>query len=933
MADSVFAAVEGIRRGGQTTIDHLATSLVVSVLPPGLRMQWETKTEDEPLVPHIDKWISFVRQKATNASQSQKSASAPSQPPKEHKKPQKHYGKSEGKVYTNHSEPATPGNAEETTPAKSRIKPPKGNSSTAKFPCTLCSSLHFLFQCRQFQDMTVTQRREHVQSSSLCFNCLKSGHSVKDCLCSYRCRLCKKQHNTLLHTDAGAVSTTVNHVIPTSETTSESPISSQQKERLLMTSQVLLTDAVGHQIEARAMIDSGAAVSVMSSRMMSHLQLRKGDEWMTVSGVESSKNSPARPTTNVTVTSLFNPGWSTTVKVVILPRATRDLPEHPLPSLENMPHLKGLPLADPHFQTPRRVDLILDVAVMDDVMLPEKITGPPGTPSAWKTELGWGVMGKYVTDSSVSVHSPAVDTISAKEVEGMQLDRALEKFWLMEELPQGAPTFSAQETAILNQYEQTHYFSSSAGKYVVALPKRKTTLQLGESRRTALNRFLRNEQSLIKKGTWAQFQAVVQEYLTLGHAQLVTSQEMCTPVHMSYYLPMHAVFKSSSTSTKLRVVFDASCPSSSGVALNDILAAGPTLHPNLDIILIRFRKYRVALSGDVGKMYREVMLCQPDRQLHRFLWRPQPDQPVADYCMNRVTFGVTSSPYVAVQTLQQTAKDFSTPDSKASWHVKESFYVDDLLAGADSVQEAIELYKELREVLEKGGFELKKWRSSSSEVLASIPPELQELIPQQEFIDNHSASYPKTLGISWNSRDDVMAAQVQLPPEFVLTKRGIVSDTAKSFDVLGWMSPFIIRMKTLFQLLWKKKVDWDTELDEDLTAQHVQWRSELSILKNIVLPRCYFSPAASVSVQLHGFSDASEMAYDTSGLCMKMAPSPADWWWPRPGWPPSTQSVSQGWSFVGQKCYQNFWLQPDILSIFQNQMFLLGATALWPWPG
>ena len=137
------------------------------------------------------------------------------------------------------------------------------------------------------------------------------------------------------------------------------------------------------------------------------------------------------------------------------------------------------------------------------------------------------------------------------------------------------------------------------------LPKRKTTLQLGESRRTALNRFLRNEQSLIKRGNWTQFQAVVQEYLTLGHAQLVTS---CTPVQMSYYLPMHAVFKSSSTSTKLRVVFVASCPSSSGVALNDILAAGPTLHPNLDIILIRFRSYRVALSGDVAKMYREVML-------------------------------------------------------------------------------------------------------------------------------------------------------------------------------------------------------------------------------------------------------------------------------------------------------------------------------------
>ena len=95
-------------------------------------------------------------------------------------------------------------------------------------------------------------------------------------------------------------------------------------------------------------------------------------------------------------------------------------------------------------------------------------------------------------------------------------------------------------------------------------------------------------------------------------------------------------------------------------------------------------------------MYREVLLSEPDRQLHRFLWRPHPDQPVGDYCMNRVTFGVTSSPYVAVRTLQQTAADFSTPDSLASWHVHQSFYVDDLLAGADNIPDAIQLYKELR---------------------------------------------------------------------------------------------------------------------------------------------------------------------------------------------------------------------------------------------
>ena len=380
VADAVFAAVEGIRRGGQDSINYLATSLVVSVL---LRLQWETKTEDDPLFPHIDKWIKFVRQKATNASQAQKPMlSAPAYPPKENKKSPRSHVKSEGRVHLSHGEPATGG---EHTPPKPTSKQAKAAPNTYKIPCTLCSFLHPIFSCRQFQEMTVQQRKNHVQSASLCSNCLKPGHKLQDCQCSFRCRICRKEHYTLLHTDSAPVTTTVNHVVPTSAVSSESP---QQKERLLMTSQVLLTSTTGQQVEARAMLDSGAAVSVMSSRMMGHLQLKKGDEWMTVSGVESSKNSPARPTTHVTVTSLVNPGWSTTVKVVILPKAARDLPEHPLPSLEEMPHLKGLSLADQHFQKPRRVDLILDVDVMDEVLLPERIKGPAGTPLGKQNWVG-----------------------------------------------------------------------------------------------------------------------------------------------------------------------------------------------------------------------------------------------------------------------------------------------------------------------------------------------------------------------------------------------------------------------------------------------------------------------------------------------------------------------------------------------------------------
>ena len=546
---------------------------------------------------------------------------------------------------------------------------------------------------------------------------------------------------------------------------------------------------------------------------------------------------------------------------MVLPKVTINLPRHDLASLKEMPHLQNLPMADPLFYQSRRVDLILDTDVFDEVLLPRKITGPPGTPSAWDTTLGWGVMGRYTLSHSISVPTAAVNVATVEDSEGSRLDKTLERFWTMEELPKGVSILSPQETAVQKHFLETHHFSPPAGRYVVTLPKRATTLQLGESYLTAKNRFLRNEQALLRKGNWAQFQAVVQEYLTLGHAQQVTQSELCTPVANTYHLPMHAVYKSSSSSTKLRVVFDASCPTSSGLSLNNMLATGPTLHPNLDQILIKFRSYRVAVSADIGKMYREVILCKSDRQLHRFVWRAQPDQPLSTYCMNRVTFRVRSSPYVAVRALQQTAVDFSTPESIEQWHLHHSFYVDDLLAGADDITSAVQLYQSLRELLLKAGFELKKWRRSSSEVLQSIPADLQEPLPQQELVDNHASAYPKTLGIAWDSRKDVMAAQVQLPDYYVSTKRGIVSDTAKSFDILGWLAPFILRMKVLFQQLWKLKIGWDTPLDDDLAAKHQEWREQLPLLKLITLPRCYFTAGTTTSVQLHGFSDASEAAF------------------------------------------------------------------------
>ena len=160
----------------------------------------------------------------------------------------------------------------------------------------------------------------------------------------------------------------------------------------------------------------------------------------------------------------------------------------------------------------------------------------------------------------------------------------------------------------------------------------------------------------------------------------------------------------------------------------------------------------MALTSDIKGMYREILLTNPDKQYHRFVWRPSQDQPLGEYKMNRLTFGVSASPYLAVRTLQQVAEDQGQDLPLVKKHLHESFYVDDLMAGADSVAGALGLFKGLTSVLEKGGFVLRKFRSSHAAVLDGIPVELQEPMPSLDLVDLHSGSYPKALGLSWDSR-------------------------------------------------------------------------------------------------------------------------------------------------------------------------------------
>ena len=160
------------------------------------------------------------------------------------------------------------------------------------------------------------------------------------------------------------------------------------------------------------------------------------------------------------------------------------------------------------------------------------------------------------------------------------------------------------------------------------------------------------------------------------------------------------------------------------------------------------------------------------------------------------------------------------------------------------------------------GFLLRKWNSSDPRVLQQIEPELRDTRAIRHISDPE-ASYTKTLGVEWNAvSDHFRLAVAELSSQNEMTKRALVSDIARTYDVLGWFAPAIITVKILLQRLWEERVQWDDTVPTEILQVWSQWRRELPILSRHHIPRCYFPKNTTItSTQLHGFSDASQLAY------------------------------------------------------------------------
>ncbi len=173
------------------------------------------------------------------------------------------------------------------------------------------------------------------------------------------------------------------------------------------------------------------------------------------------------------------------------------------------------------------------------------------------------------------------------------------------------------------------------------------------------------------------------------------------------------------------------------------------------------------------------------------------------------------------------------------------------------MEDAVHLREQLCALLKLAGMNLRKWRTSSREFRDTIP---SELIETEDLILSESSL--KTLGIHWNVQKDCLYISTPSSDYTITTKRTIASDSARVYDILGLFSPFIIVARMILQSLWKTKLKWDESVPKFINEKWQIWHKELPILHQHPIPRRYHnSDSPVIERTLHGFSDASTLAY------------------------------------------------------------------------
>ena len=723
-----------------------------------------------------------------------------------------------------------------------------GSSEGFKRKCVFCEGNHWSDKCNVVTD--VQARKDMLKKANRCFMCLKTDHISRNCQKTKPCFYCKKLHNSAIcseKTNRGTKAAT-NYAANISSVflqTAEIEIENPENKK---------------QVKIKCLLDPGAQMSFLTDRVKNALNLKPISEENSLVNVFLSKKYEKMKSDKVSINLKRNSKNDFNMEILCKPFICLPIANQPIEHAQkNYEFLKDLNLADS--KTMGEIDLLIGSDFYWSLVTGKIKRGKEEDLVAIETDFGWvlnGPINEKIANTHVAlVHeAPAhVMNVCCEPTKIECLENDLNKLWDL-------------ETLGIKQNEKPNYDrfienikQNDEKRYETTLPFKETHpliydhFDLCEKRLKQLFTKLKGDEELLKK-----YNDVFEEQLKLGIIEEAPEESEVGECH---YLPHHAVFREERTTTKLRVVFDASA-SSEGPSLNDCLYKGPQLTPLIFDILHRFRTYEVALTSDIEKAFLQISIDPKERDFLRFLWYDDvfSDSPrLKRLRFARMTIGLTSSPFLLNGSIEKHMKKYQF-DKPFIEKVKNSFYVDDFSGGDDSFENCFELFKKLKLRFAEGFFNLRKWRTNNEKLRKLISENINEINPQ------------KILGVLWDEINDTLIFDFfeicKLSKTLLPTKRNILKILAMFFDPIGVLQPLIINLKILFQKVCKEKFDWDQEISQELKGEWEMIINSIESAGKIQIPRKITTQNDSENnnvekIELHGFSDAS---YQNYGACI-----------------------------------------------------------------
>ena len=576
--------------------------------------------------------------------------------------------------------------------------------------CVFCKKdNHYSNQCKIITD--VKFRCEFLKKNHLCFNCFKSGHSKKNCKNNIRCYHCKGNHNTALCyqrqnrnscnnggqrnptqlpqiDNKGSKTNQQNQIQHEDGENQENVHESNVEEKLsclvegntsiiLQTANAIVTDTYENKISTvKILLDSGSQQTLISEELAKELNLKPVREVpVDINTFMSNHKRTTEFKEYEIIVRAISSNKKLFLKVLGTPTICNTIKGQNIDlAVEQTEFVKGLQLADTGQHSPEsKIDILIGSDCSWKVVTAEVKRDSRSEMVAINTIFGWCLSGPFknknnISESNVSlVSSTHVMRVACENNEDQILNN-LNKFWNLDSIG-----IKDDEQSVYENFESDIKFENQ--RYVVKLPVKENRPLLPDNYNVSLKRLYKLKMRLDKnENLLRSYDDIFQEQIKLGIIEEVNSSGIFNNVT---YLPHREVVKENHSTTKIRVVFDASVKVEDHPSLNDILYKGPCLLPKLYDLLLAFRAKPIALTGAIEKAFLQIVVHENHRDLLRCLWfknlfNCEPTE-IQTYRFTRLIFGASSSPFLLNATIRKHGQSYEKIDEEFARIVRKNF--------------------------------------------------------------------------------------------------------------------------------------------------------------------------------------------------------------------------------------------------------------------